>query len=119
MDAGIQDILKKAAAYVAETQPAIDKAAAARDAFVKRAQTTVHALVEKGIVAQSKETALFDKIAADPASVFDLVEKMADLVGADTMGAPSETTAKDASTDPFVSEYKAEIAAITNRSTLL
>ena len=115
MDAQVTQILQKSAEYVQLTQPQLDKAAAAQDAFVKRASGTIGVLVHRGIVEESAKDTVLDKLAQDHTYALALLEKLAGIVGADQVGAPSNITTKiPEDADPFVREFMPEL--LVNRS---
>jgi hypothetical protein len=114
----VQDILKKSVEYVQATQPLLEKEAAAREAFTKRANETVAVLVNRGIIDETKKAAAFDRLASDHAYALVLLEKIAGIVGADQLGAPSNITkVSEAEADPFVREYMPHL--VSNKSNLL
>jgi hypothetical protein len=82
--------LKEAAVYVEKTQPELDKYAQFQDNFLKRAHQIAGALAERGIIQRHEVTALVDKLAEEPLRALDLVEKVAALVTADTLGKAAE-----------------------------
>jgi predicted deacylase len=112
-----KDIFKKTAEYVAVVQPELEKNAAAQIAFVKKAEGTVSVLVHRGIVDESKKTAMLEKLATDHTYALAILEQLAGIVGADQMGAPSHITkVSESKADPFVREYMPEL--ITKSNTL-
>ena len=86
MDPQIKNILEKSAAYIERTQPLLDKQNEEKSAFVQRATKAAGVLASRGVLGQRDVNALVDKVAASPASVWDVVEKLAHMVGADTLG---------------------------------
>ena len=104
----VQNLEKKAAEYVAMTRPRLEKLAgyeASRRKFVKRAAQCVGTLVGLGLVERSRASAMIDKMAEDPVSVFDVVETIAPSVRAGEMGAASEKSASTGEIDPFVEVF--------------
>ena len=113
----VKDIFKKTAEYVATVQPELEKNAAAQTAFVKKASGTVSILVHRGIVDESKKTAMLEKLAADHTYALAILEQLAGIVGADQMGTPSHITkVSEDKADPFIREYMPEL--ITKSSLL-
>jgi hypothetical protein len=108
-----EDIAKEAAAYVAETQPLLDKQAAAQQAWNEQAMKTAAVLAHRGLITQNKVNAFADKLAEDPRCALTFLEKLARSVGPDDLGTPSEKTAAvvDGNMDPFVREFCPELAA--------
>jgi len=104
-------LLKQAADYVAMAQPQLDKQAAAQDAFVKQAQKTVAILVNRGVIPEAKQNALLDKIASDHSYALVMMEKMAAVMGTESLGSPSAITkqAEGKAEDPFVREFMPEL----------
>lgn len=101
-------VVKQAAAYVAETQPLLDKQAAAEKAWNEQAMKTAAVLAHRGVIDQHKVTAFADKLAEDPRNALTFLEKLAKSVRPDDLGAPSEKTAavvSEADADPFVREF--------------
>jgi hypothetical protein len=102
----IETIVRKAADYVAETQPRLEKQAAAQSAFVKSAQRAVGVLAHRNIIDADKRDQLVEKLAQDHSYALVMLEKLAGIVGADQMGAPSDITKpNDADVDPWEREY--------------
>jgi hypothetical protein len=110
------DILAKAAEYVAITQPQLDKHAADKQSFDTQLQRTAGVLADRGMIRRDKVNDFVDKVAENPRNVLLFLEKMAHLVGADQMGAPSSEIEKVAadSADPFVRAYCPELMPADN-----
>lgn len=106
-----EKLLKQAVDYVAMTQPQLDKAASAQDAFVKQAQKTVAILVNRGVVPEAKQNQLLDKLASDHGYALVMMEKMAATIGTESLGSPSAITkqAEGKAEDPFVREFLPEL----------
>ena len=83
-EAGV--ILQKSAAYVAETQPQLDKAAAFNERFMKRAHEVAGVLVDRGIIPAGESNHLVEKLAEDKVLALDLVARLARIVGPDALG---------------------------------
>jgi len=110
------EIIEKAAEYVAQTQPLLDKHASEKRAFDTQLQRTAGVLADRGMIRRDKITDFVDKVAADPRNGLLFIEKMAHLVGADNLGAPSEikqASVADA-TDPFVRAFCPELIPSDN-----
>lgn len=86
MDKKLREILMKSAEYVERTQPLIDKQNEENMAFVERATKAAGVLASRGVLDKRSVDGFVDKIASDPKSVWDVVEKLASLVGVDTLG---------------------------------
>lgn len=78
--------LKEATAYVAVTQPALDRFNVFQDNFLKRAHQVAGALAQRGIIETHQVNDLVDKLAEDPIRALALVEKVAGMVQADSLG---------------------------------
>ena len=102
MDPSVKAILVKAAEYVERTQPILDQRNEEKAAFVQKATKAASVLAQRGVLERQKVDGFVDRVASNPASVWDVVEKLAALVGADTMGEVSRV--KEAAAvvqDPF------------------
>jgi hypothetical protein len=86
MDPKVTEILSKVASYIEATQPELDQYTEQRTAFVKRATEVAGVLAKRGVIDQRRVNAFVDKVASDPASAWDFIEKLAGLVGTDSMG---------------------------------
>ncbi len=96
--------LEKVAAYIEMTQPLIDKQNENRNLFLKKANQVAGVLASRGIISHDKVNAFVDKIAADESGVevWNLVEKLAEVVSSDTLGEASKLAVKSANVkDPF------------------
>ena len=89
MDANVEVLLKQAADYVAATQPVLDAHALQMRKLAEQAQRTVGVLTNRGVLDRSKADDFVRKTASDPAFALQFLEKLAGLVGADPVGAPS------------------------------
>lgn len=95
---------EKVAKYIEITQPLIDQHNEQRNLFLKRANQVAGVLANRGIIAHDKVNAFVDKIAADESGVevWNLVEKLAEVVSCDTLGEASKLAVKSAEIkDPF------------------
>jgi len=94
---------EKVAAYIEMTQPVIDKYNENRMLFVKKANQVAGVLANRGIIAHDKVNAFVDKVAGDESGVevWNLVEKLAEVVSSDTLGEASQLVVKVAKLDPF------------------
>jgi len=107
MDPSIKTLLVKTAEYVERTQPLLDQRNVERKDFVEKATKAASVLASRGVLGKNAVAGFVDKVAASPATVWDVVEKLATLVGVDTMGevgrekVASETELQD----PFVARY--------------
>lgn len=116
-----EDIAKEAAAYVAETQPLLDKHASDQQAWNEQAMKTAAVLAHRGVLDQHKVSAFADKLAEDPRNALTFLEKLAKSVRPDDLGSPSVKTAAvadGADLDPFVQEFCPDYAA-SGRSGLI
>ena len=89
--------------YISAAQPRLDKLAEAQrnDAeFVKRASQTIGMLAGMGIVAKSDVNQVVDKIAEDHTKVFDILEKIASSVSAESIGSKSNEQEMPEAVDP-------------------
>lgn len=110
-----QEALEKAARYVAEVQPTVDRLMAKEAAFVERIEKTAAILVNRGILNEGKKAEFIRKCAESHTNVLEFVEHLAKLVGADNLGGPSEVKAAAAGpTDPFVAAFFPELTAPNN-----
>ena len=102
MDKVTQELSEKVAAYSESTQSAIDKHNEARAAFVKRATQAAGVLANRGVIDSRRVNAFIDKVAEDPASVWDFIEKLAAAMPADALGEAVQTKlASGQKIDPF------------------
>jgi hypothetical protein len=86
MDNTVKELMMKTAAYIERTQPLIDKQNEQRNAFVKRATQAAGVLVHRGVIDRRNANEFVDKVAADPQSVWEFVEKLAATVPVDSLG---------------------------------
>lgn len=112
----VAETLEKAAAYVAETQPQLDKLAADQEQWATQAQRTAGVLANRGVLDASKVDMFVDKLAEDPKYALTFVEKLAGMIGSDSLGQPSNITkiANDQA-DPFT---KALFPELLSNSTI-
>jgi hypothetical protein len=107
----VQDVIKMAAAYVAATQPELDKAAAARAKLANEAVKTAAVLADRGILDKSRQDSFTEKVASDPTYALEFLRKMAGVVGAEPMGRPSDKVVSTNPIDPFMRAYMPEVSA--------
>lgn len=106
MDPQVKSILMKSAEYVASTQPLLDKRNEEKAAFVERATKAASVLASRGVLGKRDVNGFVDKVAADPTTVWEVVEKLAGLVGVDTLGEVGrEKVASATDEDPFVRRF--------------
>lgn len=107
MDPQVTQILIKSAEYIERTQPIIDQRNEEKAAFVEKATKAAGVLASRGVLGKRDVSGFVDKVASDPAAVWDVVEKLATLVGVDTMGEVGREKVASAtdSTDPFVRRF--------------
>ena len=86
MDIETQNILQKTAEYIDVTQRQLEQQEDERIKFLKRANQAAGALVTQGILDKRNVDKLVDKIAEDQCHVWDVIEKLASLVGVDELG---------------------------------
>ena len=122
--ADLEQFMAKTAAYIARVQPendrltqrvkelesdlakANEKIASAKTSFAKRATQAAGVLANRGIIDQSEVNGLIDKVAEDNNSVWELVEKLASSIGADTLGDKSNEKLNTAeSGDPWYDTF--------------
>ena len=99
-----QKTLEKMATYIEMTQPIIDRHNEARSLFLKKAHQVAGVLANRGIIGNDKVNDFVDKMAADESGieVWNLVEKLAEVVSCDTLGEASKLAVKNANVkDPF------------------
>ena len=103
MDPQVKNILMKSAAYVATTQPLLDRHNEKKASFVEKATKAASVLASRGVLGKRDVDGFVDKVASNPASVWEVVEKLAGLVGADTLGEVGREKVASAtgSSDPF------------------
>ena len=102
MDKITQELSEKVAAYIEKTQPLLDKQCEAQAAFVKRATQAAGVLANRGVIDQRRVNDFIDKVAADPSSVWEFVEKLAAAMPADALGDAVQTKlASGQKLDPF------------------
>ena len=102
MDANVENVLKKTAAYIEVAQSEIDRNNEKRIAFLKRADEVAAKLASKGIIPGDSVSAFRDKVAANETEVWSLVEKLADAIPIDDMGSPArDVQVKGANMSPW------------------
>lgn len=106
----VMTVLAGAANYVATVQPQLDKVASERVEFTKMAQRTAGVLVNRGIITADKADSFVSKLAENPGTALTFIEKLAGLVGGESLGRASQF-AKTANTnvDPFMREFFPEL----------
>ena len=92
MDNDIKQVLEKVAEYIEVTQPELDKVAAAREVWNAQADRTAAILANRGVIDQAKLNQFVDKVASDPTYALLFMEKMANIIGSDNLGKPSNIT---------------------------
>jgi hypothetical protein len=101
-----KDVLKKAAEYVAETEPKLEAYAEKQASFNLQAERSAAVLVNRGILLENKRDEFVTKCAADPRFALQFMEKLAAAVGTADLGEPSEIkVAEDGGADPFEKEF--------------
>ena len=104
MDTRVDAIMQKTAEYIETTQTLLDNYNENRTAFLKRANQVAGVLANKGVITRDKVDAFVDKIAADETNteVWNLIEKLADCLPVDDLGAAAtEKMASASDLDPF------------------
>lgn len=102
MDKTVQEIMSKVAAYIETTQPLIDAQNEQRSSFVKRATQAAGVLAHRGVIDPSRVNTFIDKVAADPTSIWEFIEKLAAIVPVDALGeAVREKVASGEKVCPF------------------
>ena len=93
----VENILVKVADYIAVTQPRIDEYNERREAFLKRANQIAGVLSTRGILPRERVDEFLAKVAQDQTGncAWDLVEKLAETVAADSLGSASEIKVAD------------------------
>lgn len=89
--------------YISAAQPRLEKLAEVQrnDAeFVKRASQSLGVLSGMGIVDRNDVNRMVDKIAEDHTKVFDILEKIASSVSAESIGSRSNEQEIPETTDP-------------------
>jgi len=97
-----EEILKKAEAYVKVAQPQLDAFKSQRDSFVKGASGAAKVLADQGLISRDNVDVFVQKVAEDPSSIWDFVEKLASSFTADSLGSGAPAEIKSASSvDPW------------------
>jgi hypothetical protein len=87
----VKEALEKAAAYVAATQPQLDKQAAERKSYVGEVSRATSRLAELGAIDPSKQNALVEKLASSPAECAKFLVALAEKSAAPQgLGGPAE-----------------------------
>lgn len=73
-----------------------------RAAFIKKATHAAKVLAGRGAIDNDKVNEFVDKVAEDPSSVWEVVEKMAETISAPTLGEPSGFVASRGVDDPWL-----------------
>ena len=76
-----------------------------RAGFAKRATEAAKVLAERGVIDSDNVNTFVDKVAEDMNSVWDTVEKLAEMVSAPTLGGVSQVESPRAADDPFIREF--------------
>ena len=90
---------------LAAAEKKIEDFGKARAGFAKRATEAAKVLAERGVIDSDNVGAFVDKVAEDMNSVWDTVEKMAEMVSAPTLGGSSDIASPRAADDPFIREF--------------
>ena len=91
---------------LAEAEKKAEDFGKARAGFAKRATEAAKVLAERGVIDSDNVDTYVDKVAEDPNSVWDTVEKLAGMVSAPTLGGVSGVGSNSAADiDPFVREF--------------
>lgn len=97
-----EKLLQKAADYVANVQPQLDKYAELTNRFNSRASQVAGVLVDRGIIPSAQTSTLLHKFAEDPVKALDMIAHMARLVGPDTLGKSADISVpKERKLDAF------------------
>lgn len=92
---------------LAAAEKKIEDFGKARAGFAKRATEAAKVLVDRGVIDSENVNTFIDKVAEDPNSVWDTIEKLAEMVSAPTLGSVSQVETKCASADddPFIRAF--------------
>lgn len=92
---------------LAAAEKKIEDFGKARAGFAKRATEAAKVLAERGVINSDNVNTFVDKVAEDINSVWDTVEKLAEMVSAPTLGGVSQITSTRAAADedPFIREF--------------
>lgn len=107
MDQPTSTALEKAAAYVEQTAPKLEKLAALeqeRVDFNAYLQKTAAVLENRGLIRSEKVNDFLNKAAEDPRAVLQYMERLAKTIGNDGLGSVTSVTkaaADTSSMDPF------------------
>lgn len=77
----------------------------ARAGFAKRATEAAKVLAERGVIDSDNVNTFVDKVAEDSNTVWDTIEKLAEMVSAPTLGSVSHVESPRAADDPFIREF--------------
>lgn len=90
---------------LAAAEKKIEDFGKARAGFAKRATEAAKVLAERGVIDSDNVSTFVDKVAEDENSVWDTVEKLAEMVSAPTLGGVSQVESPRAADDPFIREF--------------
>ena len=126
MASEVDSILQKVAGYIESTQPIIDRVVEDNKAFDKKAEQTIDALVSAGVVVSGAKSKLLRKLAEDHTQALLLLEKLAGVLAAQAVAAPSLGSAvvtaeklAAVAVDPFVRSFCPEFAINQSNRSLI
>lgn len=91
---------------LAAAERKIDDFGKVRAGFAKRATEAAKVLAERGVIDSDNVDTYVDKVAEDMSSVWDTVEKLAEMVSAPTLGGVSHVeSSRAADVDPFIRTF--------------
>ena len=90
---------------LAAAEKKIEDFGKARAGFAKRATEAAKVLAERGVIDSDNVNTFVDKVAEDVNSVWDTVEKLAEMISAPTLGGVSQVETPRAADDPFIREF--------------
>lgn len=99
------ELLEDAVAYMANTQPILDKQAASNEEFCNSLTKTAESLVDRGLLAESKKEEFITKSAEDHTFVLAYLDRLAKSVGAEDLGSSTNTTKRAEFADDFERLY--------------
>ena len=115
MDARVQSIMQKVAAYIEATQPQLDKLAEYRELRKTRAGQVADALISGGLMSEAKKAEFVGKIAVDESgtAALDALQKIASLVAPSALGGVAVSTPTGGFEDPWDRRLFGESGKIT------
>lgn len=84
------ETMKKAAAYVEQTQPRLAQLEKLSQAFEARIPGAVDALVAHGLLSPQIKQAMVAKLAGNPELAFDMISELAGQIKAASLGGPAD-----------------------------